>query len=644
MARHGDYLYRRNGNFYARIRVPQSLRAAYAQPDLRKSLDTTNYAEARFRVLEAVLSWKRDFLRIQAMLDACQVVAGSALLQGDGMMALDSAARECGLSPSTMLREAINRGVELRLEASGWLGYPIASEELEYDYDGALLVESATGHQDPVMIVGTLFLRRAALSLIDNGIFCDGLFFRDAARARAVVVDLPGIAVPVGSLLIEKADADAIRTSVKAGVTPLMLKLAAASRTRPGEAPSQPQHKHGAMRASELMAEFFKAKSDAWAPASKIEATGKCGVFIELMNDPTLSEIDGVIMLRYRERLRTLPADLYQTKRRLKTNALAELVTLTAAGALPTMSKNRADAYVAKIGECFAWGHTKGFLTNNPAAGAVERKKKTSRTQDDRLPFSDENLRLIFAAPWFQTGKGQKTLKGTYKDFQPHYYWLALLALYTGGRLTELSQLYTKDISRTDAGTWYVDFNLVGLNKIKDPDDLDDKRLKNVNSQRQVPLHPELVRLGLPEYAKALSDAGYVRLFPELRFDQVKGYGKQSGQWFNERFLGKALKIPRDGTQSFHCFRHTFITALKDLEPSPSEFTINQLSGHERGQTMSAKRYAKDAGPDTLRVHVDLLKFDIPPVVAFGVSEGIEAVKDALKRKERAAHSGSRNV
>ncbi|NMM19683.1 MAG: hypothetical protein HHJ15_07025 [Rhodoferax sp.] len=224
-----------------------------------------------------------------------------------------------------MLREALNRGVKLGIDALGRSGYSIESSELEYDFDGSLVLNSVIAQVDPVAVAGVLYLRQKALSYINGELFEDCLFFRDAARTRAVVFDLPGISVPVGSLLITKKRAESIRVSLAANITPDMLELATASKASPSQVANQPQHKYGAMRASELMAEYFKAK--VWAPASMIEATGKCGVFVELMNNPALSEIDGVMMLRYRERLRTLPAGLYQAKRRLKTNVLAELVS-----------------------------------------------------------------------------------------------------------------------------------------------------------------------------------------------------------------------------------------------------------------------------------------------------------------------------
>lgn len=267
----------------------------------------------------------------------------------------------------------------------------------------------------------------------------------------------------------------------------------------------------------------------------------------------------------------------------------------------------------------------------NPAHGAVERKKKTKRAQDDRQEFNDETLQRIFAAPWFKTGKGVKALGGTYWNFQPHHYWLPLLALMAGGRLNELSQLHLSDVRCTATGNWYLDFNLDGTDKIAEPD----KRLKTVNSIRQVPLHPLFIRLGLIGYVEALRKAGQVRLFPELRFDRVKGYGKQAGQWFNEKYLGEHLKIPRDGKQTFHSFRHNLVTALGRLEPPLSEFIVNQLSGHERGETMSGNRYTKDLGPDALSVHLAKLNFNLPTIGEFDITEGIQSLRDALRRKKK---------
>lgn len=86
------YLHRRKGWFHAQLRVPLPLVCANGKTLLRISLETTDHRKARLRVLEVVLAWKRDFLLMQAMLDAGKVVAGSALILGDSLMTIESAA------------------------------------------------------------------------------------------------------------------------------------------------------------------------------------------------------------------------------------------------------------------------------------------------------------------------------------------------------------------------------------------------------------------------------------------------------------------------------------------------------------------------------------------------------------------------
>lgn len=46
MATYGNHLYRRNGHFYARLRIPQALEGAYGRSHLRTSPDTNDHAEA----------------------------------------------------------------------------------------------------------------------------------------------------------------------------------------------------------------------------------------------------------------------------------------------------------------------------------------------------------------------------------------------------------------------------------------------------------------------------------------------------------------------------------------------------------------------------------------------------------------------
>lgn len=217
-------------------------------------------------------------------------------------------------------------------------------------------------------------------------------------------------------------------------------------------------------------------------------------------------------------------------------------------------------------------------------------------------------------------------------NWRSHHYWLPLMGLLTGARINELSQLYLDDVVQSESGVWYFDFNFNQPDKIKADAQEDDKSLKTVNAIRVIPMHDALVRLGLPEYASELRKAGYSRLFPELRHDKIKGYGKPAGSWFNERFLGNQLGIERNGKKVFHSFRHNFLTALERL--NISEGVRAMLAGHLRGNTESGTRYSKDRNAEELKVSIDQLNFTVLSTIApFNIEAGLKSIKIAFRRK-----------
>ncbi len=632
MARHGDYLFRRNGRFYARLRIPRHLHAVYGKLDLRVSLDTADYSTARLRVLEVVLGWKRTFARMTGMLDPIRLVAGSPLLKGDGLITLESAARELGLHVIDMLTEARNRAHELRIEATGWVGTDLPAGELEFDEDGSLILNSADGLPSTI-VLGPLFLRTASLSLIRDGVFEDCLFYRDRQRTRAVVVQLPGVSSAVGALLIEKSDAESLRANLSTAVTRDMVQAAKAARTAAARA-NPYKHKYAEMKASALLERYFHAKQPHWSKATVMDMNTMCGAFVDLMSDPQLGEIDGEMMLKYRALLERLPAHIGIARRRFGVTKFTDL--LVASAAMEKMKPARVNDYIGKLSEFLGWGTQHGYMERNPAAGAAKRNKKMRREQDERQPISSENLEKMFSVPWFQTGRGERTTKGLHWTFQPHHFWLPLLGIYVGGRLNELSQLHLDDLKCSPSGCWYIDFNIDHPDKrdLDEPDPLPEgeKRLKTVNARRVVPLHSRLVELGLLNYAEALRATGrHQRLFPELRWDETKGYSKQASRWFNEIFMGRRLQIKRDSSQVFHSLRHNFITALMHLDVP--ERIVSQLAGHERGETMAGKRYAKDRAAEALAPRIALLTYELPAIAPFDVQDGLIALEHALVRK-----------
>jgi integrase len=164
--------------------------------------------------------------------------------------------------------------------------------------------------------------------------------------------------------------------------------------------------------------------------------------------------------------------------------------------------------------------------------------------------------------------------------------WVALIALYTGMRLEEIAQLTTADVREETANgatVWVVDVHNGGSNK-----------LKNETSARLIPVHSELVRLGLLDYVEALPKGP---LFPGLTRRESKGgkIGARVGELFRKKLV--ALGLKREGL-CFHSFRHTVAGAL-DAAGVPQSDAARVLGHAVAG--MSYGTYSQ-AGPGLKRV------------------------------------------
>lgn len=130
-------------------------------------------------------------------------------------------------------------------------------------------------------------------------------------------------------------------------------------------------------------------------------------------------------------------------------------------------------------------------------------------------------------------------------------FWIPAIALFSGMRLNEICQLHTADVQELD-GIWCFVVSAIGA---------DDKQLKTATSERLVPIHATLRRMGLIEHAKQRSSAHDIRLFPEIKSDAFGQHSGRSSRWF-ARFL---VSCGADAERTcFHSFRHSFRDALRE--------------------------------------------------------------------------------
>lgn len=139
---------------------------------------------------------------------------------------------------------------------------------------------------------------------------------------------------------------------------------------------------------------------------------------------------------------------------------------------------------------------------------------------------------------------------------QEHRYWLPVIALYTGARPREICQLNPQgDWGEMDGvGFLIFDENTPAGKGVT-------KSIKT-GERRLIPMHPELVRLGLPDYLTRMRKAGADRLFPSYRLKAGNPY-MVAGAEFSEllRTVGlydnqtKGAKVT-----GLYIFRKTFST------------------------------------------------------------------------------------
>lgn len=214
------------------------------------------------------------------------------------------------------------------------------------------------------------------------------------------------------------------------------------------------------------------------------------------------------------------------------------------------------------VGAMFSVALKDELLDKNPFAGFDYKRfaaKEGMEEEEPRLPFTEAQLKRLFSSD-----EGLVSPRITKRRGGGGYYariWLPMIALLSGARLDEIGSLTVHDIVTDPVPHFKI------------------RRGKTQSSVREVPLHPELVRLGLLQYVDAIRKAGHHRLWPEMISNSEKTKDSEVfGKWFGN-FIHQTLKFP--STVVFHSFRHTF----KDLCRNAliSRDIHHAISGHEDG-------------------------------------------------------------
>lgn len=225
---------------------------------------------------------------------------------------------------------------------------------------------------------------------------------------------------------------------------------------------------------------------------------------------------------------------------------------------LSTISTVTVNGYLSMFQSFFDWAVKNRHIRENLFAGM--RVGKASKTgQQQRQAFSASALKAVYS-------ELTENRLGLVKS--ECHKWATLIGIFSGARLNEICQLESADVQQED-GIWCFSLTDEGEST---------KRFKSDSAHRKVPMHEELIRLGLLEYHKRMSAEHSVRLFPEYSYSARDGYGRALGRWFNDQLTVK-LGI-KSKNHVFHGLRHTMVTRLGQADvPEP---IIQSIVGHAK--------------------------------------------------------------
>ncbi len=265
-----------------------------------------------------------------------------------------------------------------------------------------------------------------------------------------------------------------------------------------------------------------------------------------------LSDIDVEKCRSFRALVVRLPANF--TKLYPKTE-LTQIPELAKRDGRDPMSPKNALKYIARLKAVFAHGiDVERWMDHNPAKSI--KIKPDARVSRKYATFTHDELKQLFTAPIFtgceDAGAGA-LMPGPVVPNNSSRFWVPLIGLYSGMRQGEICQLHVADI-RQKVGIWVISVTDLNLSNESEPSG---KSVKTKDSKRDLPINPELVRLGLLDFAQHRRNAGAKHLFVE---QETPKHADSFQKWFKR--LRKSRGLTRKGLV-FHSLRHTFRQALR---------------------------------------------------------------------------------
>ncbi|WP_152548725.1 site-specific integrase [Kozakia baliensis] len=212
--------------------------------------------------------------------------------------------------------------------------------------------------------------------------------------------------------------------------------------------------------------------------------------------------------------------------------------------------------------------------------------KFKTETVNKRTDWTEENLLRLLSSPLDTRTISRRT-----------YAYATALGAYTGMRLGEICHLRPDDVVRLNDG-WFI------LIQEHEPIEFRGAKVafspKTEAGERAVPVHPELVRLGFIREVEKMRKTGLPFIFSDLT---PRGRDNLLSPRFEQAFSRHKISAGVTPENTFHSFRHSVSTILRNEDATIREVWIDAVlghTGHASRLSMGAQTYLHKIGPRNL--------------------------------------------
>ncbi|WP_426066927.1 tyrosine-type recombinase/integrase [Gluconobacter sp. NFX36] len=334
---------------------------------------------------------------------------------------------------------------------------------------------------------------------------------------------------------------------------------------------------------TEALNRFLNSK-----PAKSLETqrdtSRTVALFIEAFGDRPIREIDGKVAGDFRDVLFSLPASHGKTKNL----SLQEEIERAASHDVSTLSAKTVKNHFMRLSSLWNDLLRRDMVEKNPWGNwDFNLTKKTSRRA-----WTAEEMGKLLQTPWPLCSIPADTFKG-----------ITMVAAYSGMRLGEICNLRNGDIETIDG--------VLCFRICAHPED--NWSPKTEAGERLVPIHSALLDWGILNF----QNAGEKYLFSELKISTDGNRGAD----FSRAFSRYKMMMELPPAVTFHGFRHTVSTLLRNQNSDIRELWIDALLGHEAShKSQGATTYLSGIEMQNLKKTVEAIQYSSFAFRKFDVS------------------------